>query len=516
MHRRWWLALAAAAQATAQSASLTFDGSAPPLHVVRPSYLSLNVDSGSLFQAFDFDDGPLTTLVSHLALAAPMELRIGGGAADGVLFTGPGGASGNCTFAQDPDVNICVSGESLDAILRFCQRTGVGLVFDLNGARRAGADSPWNSTNAQQLLAWAADAPSRGLPVPAGWQLGNEPEDWYKRRPALNVSGATLAADFHALRALLRAQPALAASAILGPDACCEDRRPLLADFAAHAAGALDAVTVHAYPLPRAANDSCLPAGYTNKSAMLGVVDAVLGYALAAAPLLARGVPLILGETATSAHGGCDGLSNTFVAGFTFMLELGTLGEVGVAQINRQDLAGFSSNTEPSNYGLLGPPGWSRGPLGQPHPDYWTALLWKQLVGTRVLAASLQADGAPLLASLDAHVWCAAGPSGALVVTFFSMADVPTALALPPGVPTAPRVEYVLTSSSLTSNDAYLNGALLVAGPDGSVPALDGRRVAAGGDQIKLPPWSYGFLVLEGAGAVPACAQLTRARTRFE
>ena len=113
MHRRWWLGpLAAAAAlapaATAQSASLTFDGSAPPLHDVRPSYLSVNVDSGSLFQAFDFSDGPLTALVAHLALAAPMQLRIGGGAADGVLFTGPGGASGNCTLAADPDVNLRV------------------------------------------------------------------------------------------------------------------------------------------------------------------------------------------------------------------------------------------------------------------------------------------------------------------------------------------------------------------------------------------------------------------------
>jgi len=167
--------------------------------------------------------------------------------------------------------------------------------------------------------------------------------------------------------------------------------------------------------------------------------------------------------------------------------------------------AGFSSNTGPSAYALLGPPGWSRGPLGQPHPDYWVALLWKRLVGTRVLAASLQA-AAPLLAQLDAHVWCAAGASGRLVVTYFSMANAATPLVLPPHVPATPRVEYVLTSTALDSNDAFLNGALLTAGDDGSVPALGGHAVPAGGAALSLPPSSYGFFVLEGAGAVPACS----------
>ena len=506
MRIAWALALAAIALLSGEAAgqaALSFDPAAPPLAYVRPTYLSINLDSGSLYENFDFDDAPLTALVSHLAAAAPTEFRIGGGAADGVLFTGAAGASGNCSYPAMPSISICVSAESLDAILRFCARTGVGLMFDLNGALRVDAASPWNSSNAVELLEWVAGAPARGRPVPAGFQLGNEPEDWYKRSPPLNVSGALLAADFHTLRALLRAQPALAAVAIHGPDACCEERRAILADFAAHAAGALDALTVHAYPLPRAANDSCIPAAYTNKTDMLGVVVAVLSYAASAAPLLAQGVPLILGETATSAHGGCDGLSNRFVSGFTFMLELGTLGEVGVAQINRQDIAGFSSNTGPSSYALLGPPGWSHGPLGQPHPDYWVALLWKRLVGTRVLAASLQA-AAPLLERLDAHVWCAAGASGSLVVSYFSMADASTPLALPPHVPATPRVEYVLTSTALDSNDAYLNGVLLTAGDDGSVPAMGGKAIPVGGAAISLPPWSYGFIVLQGA--VPACS----------
>jgi hypothetical protein len=77
-------------------------------------------------------------------------------------------------------------------------------------------------------------------------------------------------------------------------------------------------------------------------------------------------------------------------------------------QLNRQDIAGWSSETTPSNYGLLGetgtvqpccctnltpttttlrtpatgPPGWRSTALDGPplpHPDYFLALLFKQV-----------------------------------------------------------------------------------------------------------------------------------------
>ena len=499
--------------ASSQYATLSFDPSAPPLAIVRPSYLSVNLDSGSLFNSFPFNHTPFNTLVSHLARAAPTQFRIGGGASNSLFFTGAGGADGNCSALSLPfAANVCVSAELLDAILAFAQEVGVDLVWNLNGAQRAPADSPWSAANTVSLLDHLASAPARGLPVPAAFQLANEPEDWYKISPPLNVSGATLGADFHALRALLRARGALAAAAVYGPCACCEDRYPLLAALAAPVAGALDALDVHAYPLPRLANNSCVPGAFTNRSAMLGVAAAVAQYRALGAPLLAQGLPLLLGETATSAHGGCDGYSNRFVAGFTFMLELGTLGELGVAQVNRQDIAGFSSQTGPSNYALLGPPGWhGQAPLGQPHPDYWTALLWKTLVGRRVLASTLRVAAAGAAAGaaqqVDAHVWCAAGGRGAAVVTYFAM-DVPAGavLALPPGLAPAPRTEFVLTApgGDLQADAALLNGAPLAALESGEVPGWPPAGRAVQGGEIALQPWSYGFLRLEGVSA-PAC-----------
>jgi membrane-associated protein len=130
----------------------------------------------------------------------------------------------------------------------------------------------------------------------------------------------------------------------------------------------------------------------------------------------------------------------------------------GVAQMNRQDLAGFSSETEPSNYGLLGPPGWFSGPLGQPHPDYFSLLLFKQLVGQRVLSSAFSA-AANLSTVWDSHVFCAASGGGAVALTFFNMAGDALVLTVPQlAAAQAPREEFILTSSA--TPEAPLSGGV--------------------------------------------------------
>lgn len=508
--------------------------------VVLPHYLSFNVDSGSLYNLFDWRDPVLIQLVRNLAAAAPTQVRVGGGAADTVWFTGPGGAAGNCSVPDvDPTINTCVDAGTLASLCAFGTATGAGIVWDLNVALRRPAGG-WNSSNAAALFDWLVSAPeAAGCPV-VGWQLGNEVEDFYKRRPVLNISGSALAADYTVLAELLASPPyagRLPTAAIFGPDACCEERLPppvgsWLAAFSAGAGHLLSGLTIHDYPIPRFANDSCEPALFTSATAFASLRADIAAYAGYAAPALSAGVPLILGETATSAHGGCDGLSNRFVAGFTFWYELGAAAESGAVQMNRQDLAGYSSTSEPSNYGLLGPPGWSSGPLGQPHPDYFSALLFKQLAGKRVLGSAPGGGGPTGGEWWDAHVWCAATGGGGLVVTYYNMggewANVSVGVAGAGGgggtVPVAvtPRVEYVLTAvaapppppgvaggpppPTVFDDAVYLNGARLATGADGGLPVwpLPGVVVGEGGGAWVVPPWSYGAVALPNAG-VAAC-----------
>jgi len=480
---------------------------AAPLFVTWDSYLSLNIDTGSLANALDLSSAPLRALLGALTAAAPTELRVGGGAADDTLFTGRGGARGSCSPGL-PGISICVDAELWDELTGFAAATGSRLVWDLNLAiNRTSSTQAWDSRNAAALIGYAAAAGSS----PFAWQLGNEMEDWYKRTPSLNLTGARLAADYAALRALLTAAAPAVSGRIYGPDACCEERHTppgaMLHNFAAAAPAAMNltAISFHEYPLPRAPDRSCLAAGYTNLTEIAGYLSAaIISYAGYAAPALAAGVPLLLGETATTALGGCDGLSNRFVAGFTFMHTLGAAAEMRISQVNRQDLVGWSSASTPSAYALLGPPGWSRGPLS-PHPDFFVALLWKQLVGRAVLASAL--SGA-VAADVDAHAWCAApAGSGGIVVTFANVRAEATALALPAALAALPRVDYVLTAApggggNLTGDAVFLNDAPLVARPDGTLPVnpLPGRRLPAAATTL-LPPYSLGFIVVAGAAA---------------
>ena len=504
--------------------SLSYDPD-NPLATTLGTYLSMNIDSGSFYDNIDLRDPVLITLTTNIAHAAPTQLRVGGGVADNLLFTGVGGLGGNCTGMMQ-GISTCLNADMWDALVDFSAATGVELVFDLNVALRDSTTGAWNSSNAASLFAYAAATPlSRASGLPVAWQLGNEVEDFYKRTPQLNMSGATLAESYAALRVLLKNFPALSQT-VIGPDACCEERRPILTDFATAAAAAspplVAATTVHAYPIARWANNSCIPALYLSKSAALSLLPALIDYVERAAPLVTAGIPLILGETATSAHGGCANASDAFVAGFTFLLELGAVGEIpSYVQMNRQDLVGFSSETEPSNYALVGPAGWSHnGSTLTPRPDYFTALLWKHLVSPVVLTSSYTSVDDPIsvTAAVDAHMWCARTGNGAAILSYTNLLSRWVNVSLPDTATSTRRIEFILTSTAIPTSSStpppqvweqsiYLNGALLTVNADGTLPVwpFPGNSINDG-SLLTVPPFSYGMIELLDAGAVGACS----------
>ena len=85
-----------------------------------------------------------------------------------------------------------------------------------------------------------------------------------------------------------------------------------------------------------------------------------------------------------------------------------------------------------------------------------------------------------------------------------SQGNATLTVALTGGVAAAtPRIEYVLTSTALDSDDVLLNGVPLAVAADGSLATpIVGKAVPTGSDNaLTLPGWSLGFFALPQAAA---------------
>ena len=181
--------------------------------------------------------------------------------------------------------------------------------------------------------------------------------------------------------------------------------------------------------------------------------------------------PMWLNETAEAACGG-DALAAQFVDTFRFVNQLGTLAQKGVKVVMHNTLAA-------SDYGLL-----DESTL-EPRPDYWAGVLWKRMMGTTVLKPEAQSD-----ASVRVYAQCMRGvPGGVALVAMNTDAKAKHSIAI-----STPAERYTLTSEALTSNAVSLNGVLLHANEDGSLPALNNQHVKAG--KIELDPVSITFLAV--------------------
>jgi hypothetical protein len=216
------------------------------------------------------------------------------------------------------------------------------------------------------------------------------------------------------------------------------------------------------------------------------------------------GVLVALEESACAANGGHDGVCNRFVDGFYWLHVLTTAAESGCHILHRQDFVGFSFTGKPSGYTLAGPPGWVNSSMGalNPHPDWYTMVLFKQLVGLMPLGSVTLSGTAAEIADLDPHVWC--GRTKGTVIFIYSNGH-PEAINLTAvnGLKLTPRTEYFLTAPSMTADEIILNGKQMTVGSDAMLPQypIPGRQGTT--TPIVLPANSYGFI--EFTGTLAGC-----------
>ena len=208
--------------------------------------------------------------------------------------------------------------------------------------------------------------------------------------------------------------------------------------------------------------------------------DEVIDYRDAYAPDL----PVWLGESGHPQFGGQPGASDAFEGTFWWLDQLGALARREIQVSVRQTLSG-------SNYGLIDDV------TLEPRPDYWASVLWRRLMGQRVL--EVRRTAIDDLIRVYAH--CSYQRPGAVTVLAINLDEESSVRIEVESLSNAGKELYVLTSDGLDSSDVMLNGTLL-RDEDGTLPPLEPERV--GVRPADLPPRSMGFIVYPNADA-PAC-----------
>lgn len=180
--------------------------------------------------------------------------------------------------------------------------------------------------------------------------------------------------------------------------------------------------------------------------------------------------PIWLTETAEAACGG-NPWASTYIDVFRYVEQLGRLAKKGVQVVMHNTL-------NASEYALLDQE------THDPRPNYWTALLWAKLMGTKVFAVDNLANG------IDVFVHDLKNSSEGKAVLVVNTNEVDFTFEIPQS-----GTQYLLTSEEVLSKSIKLNGENLSLKADGTLPELQGKRIKAG--EINLPAQSILFLAID-------------------
>lgn len=135
----------------------------------------------------------------------------------------------------------------------------------------------------------------------------------------------------------------------------------------------------------------------------------------------------------------------------------------------------------------------------QPNPDWWTAVLWKRIMGREVLNTTASGSS-DLIAFVHCHT------QHGVAMAYINLSPTDTASLTVAGIEPVPREEYHLTAvgGELRAQAIALNGKPLKYANEFMSP-LDPLVVTDARVPLLAAPLSYGYVVFPTA-KVDACA----------
>jgi len=429
---------------------------------------------------------------SPIDLANPRLRKLA--AALGPAYVRVSGTWANSTYFQDTDgsapakpptgFNSVLTRQQWHGVVDFSKAVDAKIVtsFAVSAGVRD-ANGVWTPVEAKKILAYTK---SIGGSIAAA-EMFNEPTFAAMGGAPKGYDAAAYGRDFRAFQPFIKA--AAPEMLILGPGSVGEGR-PLgdmpglhmirTEDMLTAEGPGLDVFSYHFYP---AVSQRCAQLGAASQTTPAAALsedwlsrpDRDEAFYAALRDRFAPGKPMWLTETGEAACGGNPWAAD-FIDSFRYLDQLGRLAKQGVQVVMHNTLAS-------SDYGLL-----DEDTLA-PRPNYWSALLWRRMMGTTVLDA-----GASPSASLHLYAHCLRGQPGGVALLAIN-ADRTASHEIE--VPAASEA-YTLTAKDSMGTSVELNGSELKLGAGDALPQISGKPTKAG--QVRLAPTSITFLAFPDAG----------------
>lgn len=447
----------------------------------KDAVVEVGVGAG-LVEPYDFSRPRLRRLAAELA---PAYLRIGGSEADVTFYD----LSESPVSTPPEPYEFVMTRAMFDGLNQFALDLGFHVAFCLNAGPGPRDDQGlWGPDQARGLLEYTA---GQGHPVKL-WELGNEINGF----PVMHgldfvVDGQQYAADMAVARELV--DDTMPGASLSGPSSAfwplIGEMMAVMPEFLSTGGDLVDLITFHYYPQQsRRCPVASQPAGPDvmmepdNLDEILVWLDGIEAGRDQHAP----GTPIWLGETGNAQCGGEPGVSDAFAGGFWWLDQLGLMARRGVQVVVRQTLSG-------SNYGIIDDQ------TLEPRPDYWNSVMWKRLMGAKVLAAETGPQGDKVRSY--AHCTPGDGAGSATVLIINLDRDAPVTVAFQGTTGDLGQV-YAVTAPDFQGTEVRLNGTALGALSDGSLPDLEPEsRRWKQTPFLELEPASYAFVVFPDAAA---------------
>lgn len=426
---------------------------------------------------FQWNNKKLNILTKEMS---PAYLRLGGSEADKIYYDM---TEKNKTSAKIPEnYHSVLTPYMWDEAQRFIRRNGLKVIFTVNAGPSARDENLiWKNENLKSLLEYTKQK-NDSVDI---WELGNELNIfWFIHGISRHVSPEQYAKDFSFFRKTVHgvfpntrvASQASAFWPVLGEP--MDYFYGFMPDYLEEVKEKTSIVSWHYYPQQSRRGPIASRRAYLSRMLNPDNLNEAAHWADKMHQwrnLNNKKAPLWLGETGNAQFGGEPGVSDRYIGGLWWLDQLGLLAVHHHSVVIRQTLVGM-------DYGVLDMKTFN------PRPDYWNSLVWKRLMGNRVLKTISGKENS----YIRTYSHCSkAGGTVTLLINLQKDKSIRLKLN---------NIEkkklYLFTTDSISGKNLHLNGKKLVYREKNNRLDFELSDFAQKPESeiIKLPPLSYAFI----------------------